>query len=1673
MTAPNSSAAEDASKEGLDYSLEGTDEDMSSLEGVVISDSEVSVVKTKSKLWRRVKPKRTDKASCEYYNEEADLEDGELPSLSVLNNRSPPKNAVSSESSSRPSTPQLDNTTSNKLKELVQKTRKDGRLLTKKGRRDGYKADSSDEYVHHPAKRLSPDSKRKHRVFWNQLDEQSDESSDDDGPDDEVAFHRTNNMKDHDIKRKAEMVENVEEEDGGGIMGVVVDLCSDCAWLTGGSTQPEKPVSQQHDRQRSINPRQRSKGRSMGDDIDDSSTEDEFEEKDDYSVQSFSREAKKSARFRRNIPSTNVDENTAIEIEYIESKENISKRSGNTLERNTSNEANLKKETREGFLQLDPRGEVSVFTRPQNLSKKFSEATSDAGPQPASEQGGYIMERSQTWSSPEKNAYLQAMALKAKEDFRRKKGLDEKELPHSNKKNAVEMHPSNKDFTKSSGDLDDSSVDDDNDFNYDSTSSEEEFDLSKYNWTPAEKRRFVQLIHSNASITRDQAIKVIQTARKNASVRKLNEKDERRINIPLKNRSEEALNMRRSRSTPSPHLATPSRSSVIAVPPLTTDTFDVKAPINEPFDSKHSSGKFNSQTRSDVSPTGVSDFPSTPKSNLNKSVDAITDNTSAERTAGASFMSHEIKRTQSTPIRVTSLLTGRRKKAGFSKVESSQINTFGKHTSKKAGNVWHQIKDDGFSDEEQDYIFQKGFDAVAKDDNDNDSVFDVEGTDEVAPITSLKLDPYHDSCDVSMLGSMISGGVTEGGSIVSGRSIYSSATNATSSTRKRHRGAAKKRNPKDIDKFQESEKNTSGWLESIKSVAAANNRKWDPKHGWIDYVEPEKATEGIEVVQIGRLRPPGFRKPEENELLESGEDGTPSNVPFPSNWQSEREEMVKIYKDDDGNASAVTEVVSNMNRTTRFKKKDQSEVKSAIALEQQSQDKSSVKSNKEEVAIKTEIDGLSKHNEIANTILNERREVDQRSKPKLTDVVDDGVRTSDYERIDDAEPTTGVFCAFPTIGKDVGTMLKRQTKSASSDLWNINENDLENNGKVKSIGTDAKKNLPSMITETNEYLKTLKEENSTNLETEQISSEEQLMSGGESFEKHRGKGDTIENEEGGNSDNYKSGSFENQSFDFSAESSEKLEEDDDDDGFKVIEGTKDMSSFVLKRNVSRSASRRERLKAIPTSPQSPNVMESQLPKTITPSPESNKDNFGIIDNDETSAFGDRSTRSVNSYMSAKAKIWMNKIDSMKDIPSIKEETLKGGLQVPEINQRKSDAPKKEEDTRRALFVSAVDENSTFEMAPKTIPKGGDSIFDIDFEDETLFDFREQDKDASKRSSSLEKALHKKNRIKSESSRPATKSNFLETTKNSRKARSSKRRSRGRPGSEASLIVDDSFSEITTPSEVSPGRQNDPTFFSRLNACAAPIIDRADETLERGEGVPQAHLDFLLQKSSPCLQSPEASQERPSLMNLLTGPNFCGNTTNLDEDEVSPSVSKMRGSVASTYLDAIKKRGPDFSGSKSIESASSTSKSETWQKFLDKRQKSLSSNRSETSDVSKTAEEYAAKKVSAIINKISSESSKPSSTVLSKNERNTKNTIRKDISHSSRSKVLESKQASTARSDVVNFSSKRPSSIGRQRSTGIGPVRRSAAAKAAEDLAAARVEAMMSTMSTSKFEEGEI
>jgi len=56
-------------------------------------------------------------------------------------------------------------------------------------------------------------------------------------------------------------------------------------------------------------------------------------------------------------------------------------------------------------------------------------------------------------------------------------------------------------------------------------------------------------------------------------------------------------------------------------------------------------------------------------------------------------------------------------------------------------------------------------------------------------------------------------------------------TNSSTSTRRRHRGAA------------QHSKRPSGWLKSIKAAAEQSDRRWDPKLGWIDYIEPNDQEE--------------------------------------------------------------------------------------------------------------------------------------------------------------------------------------------------------------------------------------------------------------------------------------------------------------------------------------------------------------------------------------------------------------------------------------------------------------------------------------------------------------------------------------------------------------------------------------------------------------------------------------------------------------------------------------------------------------------------------------------------------------------------------------------------------------------------------------------------------------
>lgn len=97
-------------------------------------------------------------------------------------------------------------------------------------------------------------------------------------------------------------------------------------------------------------------------------------------------------------------------------------------------------------------------------------------------------------------------------------------------------------------------------------------------------------------------------------------------------------------------------------------------------------------------------------------------------------------------------------------------------------------------------------------------------------------------------------GVTMNTEYTDNMTVGTAYTNAsTKSTRRRHRGAAKKR----LNKAKEAEDGKSvGWLDSIRTAAANNNRVWDPQLGWVDYEEPEKGDDGSSANHIGPLHLP-------------------------------------------------------------------------------------------------------------------------------------------------------------------------------------------------------------------------------------------------------------------------------------------------------------------------------------------------------------------------------------------------------------------------------------------------------------------------------------------------------------------------------------------------------------------------------------------------------------------------------------------------------------------------------------------------------------------------------------------------------------------------------------------------------------------------------------------------
>eukprot|EP00566_Odontella_aurita_P001803 CAMPEP_0113546038 /NCGR_PEP_ID=MMETSP0015_2-20120614/11591_1 /TAXON_ID=2838 /ORGANISM="Odontella" /LENGTH=1791 /DNA_ID=CAMNT_0000446463 /DNA_START=9 /DNA_END=5381 /DNA_ORIENTATION=- /assembly_acc=CAM_ASM_000160 len=154
---------------------------------------------------------------------------------------------------------------------------------------------------------------------------------------------------------------------------------------------------------------------------------------------------------------------------------------------------------------------------------------------------------------------------------------------------------------------------------------------------------------------------------------------------------------------------------------------------------------------------------------------------------------------------------------------------------------------------------------------------------------------------------------------------------------RRRRGAARARlaQAKEAEAEVAQTKRATGWMESIKAAAADSNRRWDPKVGWVDYAEPDTEVAGVSALggaadparggRAGRIGSLSLsvagaavrRKMEEE--IEAGRERknaerSKSVVPFPSDWEKERESMLSPAPSSDREdemQSVATEKASN------------------------------------------------------------------------------------------------------------------------------------------------------------------------------------------------------------------------------------------------------------------------------------------------------------------------------------------------------------------------------------------------------------------------------------------------------------------------------------------------------------------------------------------------------------------------------------------------------------------------------------------------------------------------------------------------------------------------------------------------------------------------------------------
>ena len=1441
----------------------------------VVSPDNISIRSTNTSNHKKLLSK--DKSSCEYYNEEAYLEDGDLPSLQLVpstsfrknemngtgpmtkpiqtttptNDNDSKRNATSpfrsfrrnvvtptnNKSSSttttatKPTTPNR-NRSSTPILKNTDEFKKTSRFWKRDKKNNNNNDDSYDDIYHHKyhlddididdgedvitieAPQLSSEDKRKHRAFWNQFDSKnSDNESSGEEDDEKVQKDKVRDdavvPMDEDIPLKKVNPSSVEvleedEDDGKDIYSMVLNMCSDCNWITGDESKKnqeesskqqrnvvtKKRSNSQNERMKSKETKEEKTKRSFSNrknsfssrqsDFDDDTynnvedDEDSISMKDTTKPKSILKNPQKLSKATSFSSVKSLDEpqnyeNTKIEVEYDDDDEVADPE----------------------FLQLNPTGNIDVYARPDETRNQKSPSlqpsrNGDIDAMPSDERGGYTLARSKSWSEPQRNAYLHAMAQKAREDFEKRKGGAFGKVPQTMDGTIQNKQSSNGHKTvQDSDDLDDILG------QKTQAKGNKTIDWTSHDWTPSEKRRLFHLVKADG-MSPDQATDILMAER-------VQRTGEERMEMP-------PVPMRRAVT-----YTAGTRSNQAAMDPF--HDVDTSALLDE----------------------GNSDILSNlrKKPGFNRVINAETreqsidvDPKRSQNVQSTDHDNHQDDRSSKNSVRKTGISPTRRKKGS------------------KSGPQWHQIndKDDEYPSDNNEAIsaVDRSSPSTANK-KANENIFDFnspETEEENGPIDAVKLDPYNDSCDVSILGSVMAGDQT----VATSRSLYTTATNASAwstSTRRRHRGAAKNRLPDNNDK------KPAGWLDTIKAAATSNNRVWDPEVGWVGYVSPEEndllsLEQRDMVAKIGRLKPPTS--------VDSKSQVQQRNS-YPTDWERCDDDVFSATASAAASAvtvqsNAETEIVSNkVEKMMELTRGSNSIIRETIGeddSEEQEEEKYEVSS-------------------------------DQGPHP-LKSIVKD---TIDGNRITPAQARAREFLERMRMSPTVANSSKKKT---SSDFKTIFENvEAEIKKGDKEIGSDTSDSTKSDADEFNPLT----------------------------------------------------------AFDYSDEG---MLEEAEDDGFKVIQSTAPVSNFNK-------------------------VIEGERP-----------------------CDDDKSVKSSSSYMSERAKEWRKKV---------------------EINKRSSSSQRADKivengAAHRNIFVSAVDDDSTFEIMKERVPK----VLNVD-EDDTLFDFTTNNNQDKNRQP-----------------------NKLSETSNIQDKKGVSRAKRIREKSDNA----DDLSEITTPT-VDINKPNG-TFLDRLQSCGADMVPTC-EPERKGSGLPRAHLQFL-RNAAVNRDTSKTKDNRASggIIDMLTNPGLCGRPENIDDSrEEIPQKETSKKNVASRYLDAIG-AGKKVSDPKNMHRTPSTissgsAHSETWQRFLDKRAAALSSSpkRSSTSAVSRAAQEYASKKVDEIVRKSDDN----------------------DRTRTSPTYPL-----------TRPPSSGRPSSVRRNRSPGRPNevMSRSDAVKAAEDLAAARVEAMM-------------